>query len=85
MGYVEKSELMDTLISSNLFTSEEIKLIDKLILSERIYENEAELRLPAIQTLQDMGLLQRFYNVCEQHGYFPVWLNNVRNGVDTIE
>lgn len=84
MGYVEKKELMEKLKLSKLFTNEEIHTIDKLIEMDRINDNDSILKLSAINELEDAGLLKRFYDVCKRNNFFPVWLENIKDGRDNI-
>ena len=84
MGYVEKKELMEKLNLSGLFTDEEIHTIDELIETDRINDNDSILKLSAINVLEGAGLLKRFYDVCKQNKFFPVWLENIEKGKDTI-
>lgn len=85
MGYVEKKKLIEELIASEQFTTSEIDLFNRLIVGNKIYDNEAILKLPAINTLEKKGLLRRFYNICKENGYFPDWLRAVETGKDAID
>lgn len=85
MGYVEKKKLIEELIASGQFTTSEIDLFNRLIVGNKIYDNEAILKLPVINTLETKGLLRRFYNICKENGYFPDWLRAVETGKDAID
>ncbi len=85
MGYVDKTTLIEELIICQLFTPAEIDYFKNLITVDKIYDNEAILKLPAINTLEKLGILKRFYDICKRKGYFPDWLRAVETGKDAID
>lgn len=83
MGYVTKTELMETLSMESSFSNNQIALIDKCITIDKIY-NDTELDLNAINTFEKEGILSNFYKFCKKHCYFPKWLDNIEKGIDHI-
>ena len=82
MGYIEKKELIEKLISDSSFSEEEITLIDKLVEKDKIMENEAVLKERAITELEQKGLRNKFLQLCEENGLFPQWIENAKKGID---
>lgn len=83
MGYVEKKVLMEVLTSEGGFTDAELSLIDKTLTKDKLNEDTI-LKLVDINEFEKKGILKRFYQVCENHCYFPQWLENIEKGIDQI-
>lgn len=84
MGYVEKMVLMETLRTEGSFSQEELSIIDKAIIEDKIYDNEAVMSLKTLNDFEANGILERFYIICKKHSFFPMWLDNVKKRSDHI-
>lgn len=82
MGYIEKKELIEKLKTNVSFSSDEINLLDRLIETDRIREDEAVLNGWAITELEENGLRDKFLNFCKTNGLFPQWVDNAQKGID---
>ncbi len=83
MGYIKKSELMEVLTVEGGFTSEELSFISDTLTECKLYDDTI-LKLIDINAFEEKGILKKFYNVCNNHGYFPKWLENIRRGIGHI-
>ena len=85
MGYVSKEELMLKLKESCLFNEDELHAINKRVEKHNELEGGTILKLWAINEMEQLGILRRFYKVCKRYGYFPDWLRAVEEGKDHID
>ena len=83
MGYVAKKVLMEVLTSEGGFTDVEMSFINKTLTEDELYEDTI-LKLVDINEFEKKGILKRFYQVCEKHCYFPVWIDNIKSGLDYV-
>ena len=74
---------MEVLTIEGGFTNEELSFISDTLTECKLYEDTI-LKLIDINVFEEKGMLKKFYNVCNNHGYFPKWLENVRRGIDHV-
>ncbi len=84
MGYTSKENLMEKVMAANVFTDDERKFIEKSIETHRELGDDVVLKLGTIDEMKRMGMLGRFYKMCEDNCFFPRWIENVKNRIDHI-
>lgn len=84
MGYTSKENLMEKVMAANVFTDDERKFIEKSIETHRELGDDVVLKLGTVDEMERMGMLGRFYKMCEDNCFFPRWIENVKNGIDHI-
>ena len=83
MGYVTKEELMDSLSSEGQFKSDELAFMKNSLIEDKSLKDTI-LKLSVINIFEEKGILTRFYSICKEHSYFPLWLDNVEKGIDYV-
>ena len=84
MGYTSKENFMEKVKMSSVFTNSELEYINRSIETHKELGDDIVLKLGTINEMETMGILERFYNICKENGFFPKWTENVKNGIDHI-
>lgn len=82
MGYTSKENLISKL--EGHFTIEELKFLEDSIEEHKELGNDVVLKIGAIDEMEKIGILSKFYTICKNHGFFPQWIENVEQGIDKI-
>lgn len=85
MGCTTKENFMNVIKMNSQFTKAEINFIDSNIETHKELGDDIVLKLGTINKMEEKGLLPRFYNLCKTHKFFPKWVENVDNGIDSIK
>lgn len=82
MGYITKKGLIEAMRSEGSFSQDVVGIIDNLITTDKIRENEAVMDSHALNELDKNGLREKFLKFCEDKGFFHKWVENVQKGID---
>lgn len=84
MANTTKENLMQEITAACVFSNTELKFIEESIEAHKELGGEAVLKLGTLNEMEAMGILQKFYDICEKNHFFPKWIENVKNGLDHI-